>query len=478
MTYISITFYLFVTAVLLLYYILPLKYRWFVLLGGSLLFYWEAMGTGSGMAVILATTLAAYGAGVLLERVKNRGVLAAAVLLMVIPWFCVKNGNYVLEVLLHRSSVEWIVPLGISFYTLQVISYLADVYRGRVAAQKNPAKFMLFVMFFPQIVQGPIPRYERLAGQLYDGHRFDERMVVGGFYRILWGFFLKLMIADRAAVFVNWVYELDYEYVGCYVLIAGILYSIELYADFAACISISKGVANLFGIQLADNFRHPYLAVSVKDFWHRWHISLSEWLKDYIYIPLGGSRKGKVRTYINLALTFLVSGIWHGAGLRFVVWGMMHAVYQIMGQLTQNLQRKAAKLTGLDRASEAALWIRRVWTFLCVMMAWIIFRAESLRKGLKMIWSMFQVRNIWIFTNDALLGWALEWKEWVVLAVSVLILFVVSIKQEQGVSFSKLVFRQPVYVRWILYLIAIFGIMSFGVYGTGYDAQAFIYGGF
>ena len=166
MTYISITFYLFVTAVLLLYYILPLKYRWFVLLGGSLLFYWEAMGTGSGMAVILATTLAAYGAGVLLERVKNRGVLAAAVLLMVIPWFCVKNGNYVLEVLLHRSSVEWIVPLGISFYTLQVISYLADVYRGRVAAQKNPAKFMLFVMFFPQIVQGPIPRYERLAGQL------------------------------------------------------------------------------------------------------------------------------------------------------------------------------------------------------------------------------------------------------------------------------------------------------------------------
>lgn len=256
------------------------------------------------------------------------------------------------------------------------------------------------------------------------------------------------------------------------------MYSIELYADFAACISISKGVANLFGIQLADNFRHPYLAVSVKDFWHRWHISLSEWLKDYIYIPLGGSRKGKVRTYINLALTFLVSGIWHGAGLRFVVWGMMHAVYQIMGQLTQNLQRKAAKLTGLDRAPEAALWIRRVWTFLCVMMAWIIFRAESLRKGLKMIWSMFQVRNIWIFTNDALLGWALEWKEWVVLAVSVLILFVVSIKQEQGVSFSKLVFRQPVYVRWILYLIAIFGIMSFGVYGTGYDAQAFIYGGF
>ena len=359
-----------------------------------------------------------------------------------------------------------------------MISYLADVFMGRITAQKNPARFLLYAIFFPQIVQGPIPRYDRLAGQLYEGHRFDERMVVGGFYRILWGFFLKLMIADRAARYVNWVYDLDHEYVGCYVLVAGILYSIELYADFAACISISKGVANLFGIELADNFHHPYLAVSVKDFWRRWHMSLSEWLKDYVYIPLGGSRKGKIRTYINLTLTFLVSGIWHGAGLRFIVWGLMHAAYQIIGQLTQKLQRKAARALGLEKAPGASLWIRRIWTFLCVMTAWIIFRAESLRKGLQMLGSMFQVKNIWIFTNDALLLQALDWKEWVVLAASVLILFVVSLKQEQGVSFSELVFRQPVSVRWGLYLAAIFGIMTYGVYGMGYDAQAFIYGGF
>ncbi|MDE7359809.1 MAG: MBOAT family protein, partial [Lachnospiraceae bacterium] len=303
-------------------------------------------------------------------------------------------------------------------------------------------------------------------------------LVVGGFYRILWGFFLKLMIANVAARFVDFVYESYQVYVGCYVLVAGILYSIQLYADFAACISISKGVANLFGVELADNFRHPYLAVSVKDFWHRWHISLSEWLKDYIYIPLGGSRKGRVRTYINLILTFLVSGVWHGAGLRFLVWGMMHAVYQITGDLTRNIQRKAAKLLGLEESAGVTLWIRRVWTFLCVMTAWILFRAESLKKGLQMLWSMFRVRNLWIFTNDSLFTMGLEWKEWVVLGVSVLVLFAVSIKQEQGISFSELIFRQPVYVRWILYLAAIFGIMTFGVYGQGYDAQAFIYGGF
>lgn len=478
MTYISITFYLFVLAALLLYYILPLKCRWLVLLGGSIFFYWKVMEAGMAMAVILVTIMAAYGMGLLLERVRNKGILAGAVLLMILPWFCIKNGNYVLEILLHRDGVEWIVPVGISFYTLQMISYLADVYMGRVTAQKNPAKFILYGMFFPQIVQGPIPRYDRLADQLYSGHRFDERMVVGGFYRILWGFFLKLMIADRAAVVVNEIFDNHYQYVGGYVLVAGVLYSIELYADFAACISISKGVANLFGIRLADNFNHPYLAVSVKDFWHRWHMSLSEWLKDYIYIPLGGSRKGRVRTYINLILTFIVSGIWHGAGLRFVVWGLMHAAYQIVGRLTQNIQRKAAKLLGLEEAAGVKLWIRRIWTFLCVMTAWIIFRAENLTTGIQMIGSMLRIRNLWIFTNDALLSLGLDWKEWVVLAVSVLILFVVSIKQERGVSFSNMIFRQPVYVRWALYLIAIFGIMTYGVYGMGYDSQAFIYGGF
>lgn len=478
MTYISITFYIFVLAALLLYYILPLKYRWLVLLGGSVFFYWQVMETGAAMAVILVTVMAAYGAGLLLERMRKRGVLAGAVLLMILPWLCIKNGNYVLEILLHRSAVEWIIPVGISFYTLQMISYLADVYAGRITAQKNPAKFILYGMFFPQIVQGPIPRYDRLADQLYVGHSFDERMVVGGFYKIIWGFFLKLMIADRAAVVVNEIFDNHYQYVGCYVLVAGVLYSVELYADFAACISISKGVANLFGIQLADNFNHPYLAVSVKDFWHRWHMSLSEWLKDYIYIPLGGSRKGKIRTYINLILTFAVSGMWHGAGLRFVIWGLLHALYQIVGQLTQNIQRKAAKLLGLDRAAGARLWIRRIWTFLCVMTAWIIFRAENLRTGLQMIWSMFRVRNLWIFTNDALLALGLDWKEWVVLAGSILILFVVSIKQEQGVKFSNMIFRQPVYVRWAMYLVAIFGIMTYGVYGMGYDSQAFIYGGF
>lgn len=474
----AIEFYIFVLAVLLLYYVLPPKNRWLALLGGSIFFYWKALDTGAGMAVILVTIAIAYGAGLLLQKTPKRSILAAAVALVILPWFSCKNGNYVLEILLHKDAVSWIVPLGISFYTLQIISYLADIYKGRIEAQRNPARFALFVMFFPQIVQGPIPRYDKLAGQLYTGHLFCEKTVVTGFYRMLWGFFLKLMIADRAAVVVDEIFDLPHQYIGCYVLVAGVLYSIQLYADFAACISISKGVANLFGIQLADNFHHPYLAVSVKDFWHRWHISLSEWLKDYVYIPLGGSRKGRIRTFINLILTFVVSGIWHGAGLRFVVWGLLHAAYQIMGQLTEGIQHRAVEFLRLEEDSEIMIWIRRTWTFLCVMVAWIIFRAENLRTGIQMISSMFRVRNVWIFTNDALLSLGLDWKEWVVLIVSILILLLVSVKQERGVVFSEVIFRQPLYIRWAFYLVVIFGIMTYGAYGMGYDSQAFIYGGF
>ena len=478
MTYVSIEFYIFVLIAVLLYYMIPLKGRWIVLLCGSIFFYWKALETGTGILIILTTILIAYGAGLLLQKKRHKVVLIGSVLLVVLPWLCIKNGNYFLQSILHRDAVAWIVPVGISFYTLQIISYLADIYQNKITAQRNPAKFALYVMFFPQIVQGPIPRYDRMETQLFYGHTFCERTVVGGFYKILWGFFLKLMIADRAAVIVNEIFDHQDQYVGCYVLVAGILYSIELYADFAACISISKGVANLFGIHLADNFHHPYLATSVKDFWHRWHISLSEWLRDYIYIPLGGSRKGKVRTYINLVITFLVSGIWHGAGLRFIVWGMMHAVYQIAGQMTHGIREKAVKLLGLRKASELCIWIQRICTFFFVMVAWIIFRAPNLTIGLQMIGSMFRVHNMWIFTNDALLMLGLDWKEWIVLLISIVILLAVSLKQEKGLSFSEAIYRQPIGVRWMLYLVVIFAIMTYGVYGVGYDSQAFIYGGF
>lgn len=318
MTYTSVYYYIFVIVLIIFYYVFPLRYRWIILLVGSLGFYYQ-LSKGSWWLLGL-TLLVSYLSGILIEKNaisskivmgggKNRlslCFLLASLLLVVLPLILTKQFSFQNQPFFSLSS------LGLSFYTLQIVSYLVDIYNGRIHAQKNFAKYALFVSFFPQIVQGSIPRYEQLSEQLYEGHRFDERGFSKGIQMIVWGFFLKMMIADKAGIVVDTVFGDPQTYQGEYVLAAGILYSIQLYTDFLACVCLAQGCAELFGIRLADNFRHPYFAESVKDFWSRWHISLSTWLRDYIYIPLGGSRRGKIRKYINLVITFVVSGIWHG----------------------------------------------------------------------------------------------------------------------------------------------------------------------
>lgn len=482
MTYVSLGFYFFLLLILLMYYIMPLRFRWIILLAGSIAFY--AILSRDGFWLLLLTVLLSYSAGLLigflrekyadLHRVLQRIVLLLSLLAVVLPWFLIKNGKFIFD----SSAFELIVPLGISFYTLQIVSYLADVYQGKFHAQKNPAKYALFVLFFPQIVQGPIPRYAQLAEQLYTGHLFEEKKFVRGMQLILWGFFLKFMIADRAAVVVNTVFENPSEYMGCYVLTAGILYSIELYADFLSCVTISQGAAGLFGISLTDNFMRPYFAASVKDFWHRWHISLSEWLRDYIYIPLGGSRKGTLMKYVNLLITFVFSGIWHGSGYKFLFWGMMHAAYQIAGGLTVPLKNRLYQLLRLTQESGTRKLIQQIGVFFWVTLAWIIFRAESLRIGLQMIQNMFCTWNPWIFFDDSLLRLGLSWKEWCILTISILVLLCVDYMQEKGLHIREIILSKAVYIRWALYIAVVLCIMIFGVYGFGYQTQDYIYGGF
>ncbi|MDE7268559.1 MAG: MBOAT family protein [Lachnospiraceae bacterium] len=333
-------------------------------------------------------------------------------------------------------------------------------------------------MFFPQIVQGPIPRYGQLGEQLYQGHRFDEKCFVKGVQLILWGFFLKLMITNRSAIIVNTIFDNPQKYAGWYVAVGGVLYSLQLYTDFLACITISQGVAGVFGIELVDNFKRPYFSTSVKEFWRRWHISLSEWLRDYIYIPLGGSRKGKIPKFINLIITFLVSGIWHGSGIKFLFWGLMHAVYQIVGEITANIKNRMYIRIGLPEQSGVRTAIKRLGVFVWVTLAWIVFRADSLKNGLLMIKSLFTVYNPWIFFDDELLKMGLDWKEWCILTVSTVILISVSRKQEKGLHIRTLILNNPFYVRWGIYIFAVIIIMIFGIYGIGFNAQDFIYGGF
>ena len=490
MTYTSISFYFFLAAALAAYYLMPVSVRWVALLGGSGAFYFLAYKTGGW--ILLMQIFFTYGAGICIERLgrrkegqadtafcgRKKAVFILSLCGTAFPWLCMKNGDFVLGSIFHRPSYPWIIPLGVSFYTLQMVSYLADIYKGTARAQKNPLKYALFILFFPQIVQGPIPRYGDLAGQLYEGHLFQEKEFSRGFQKILWGFFLKLMIADKAAVVVNEIFAHPYAYTGCYVFVAGALYSVELYADFMACTQICKGVAGLFGLNLADNFMRPYLSVSVKEFWRRWHISLSGWLRDYVYIPLGGGRRGRYVKYRNLLFTFAVSGVWHGAGYKFLFWGLLHGLYQIVGDITADVKQKIYARFGLPEGSAARGLIQKAGVFFWVMLAWIIFRADSLTVGLTMVGSLFFVHNPWIFFNDSLLLLGLGWKEWGVLLISIGVLWFVGRRQEHGARIGESVLQMPIYLRWAVYIAAVVVIMVFGTYGFGFDAQAFIYSGF
>lgn len=477
MTYTSFFYYILLAAILVLYYIMPGRIRWTVLLAGSLYFYLLLSGSPVMMGTFLMMILISYVFGLLIERSGRGIVTAAGIALSAAPLLASKALEITATSILHRDLRSIALPVGASFFTLQMIAYLADIYRGKIRAQRNLLKYMLFISFFPQIIQGPIPRYSQLADQLIAPHKLKEENIVRGFHLIVWGFFLKFMIADKAGIIVDTVFKRPDYYRGMYVFTAGCLYSIQLYTDFMSCVFLSRGTARFMGIDLIDNFAQPYFATSIRDFWRRWHISLSAWLRDYIYIPLGGSRKGKIRKYVNLALTFLVSGIWHGGSVKFIFWGLLHAFYQITGDLTRGIRDKGYSLLRISKDSYLRHIIKSAGTFLLVMPAWIIFRAPDLKTGLDMIRSMFTVRNYWIFWDDTLYTLGLGWKEWSVLKHSIVILFVVSFLRTKG-HLAERFMKQHLIVRWAVCIGAILIIMIYGTYGFGYDAKAFIYGGF
>ena len=472
MQYTSLAFYMFLLAAVVLYYIVPVKYRWYVLLAGSVFFYASLISRKLDGILFLATILISWLTGILLEKENGnrRIILIAGLGLSVLPLLLVKLSGFM------PGGFSLIVPAGLSFYTLQIVSYLVDICRKDTQAEHNFLKYALFISFFPQIIQGPIPRHSQLAPQLYEGHRFSEKHFFGGLQLILYGFFLKLMIADKAGIFASQVFDHSAQYSGTYLWLAAILYSFQLYSDFFSCVTICQGVSALFGIRLAENFDHPYTALSIQEFWRRWHISLSSWLRDYIYIPLGGSRKGELRRYINLLVTFLVSGIWHGSGLNYIAWGLLHGVYQITGRLSSGLRRNMYAAAGLAENTLAYRTIRRLGTFFWVMLGWIVFRAPGLRAALSFIRRLW-VWNPWTLFDGSVCRLGLDARDWLVLLVSLFIMGVISTAQMKG-SVREWYARQNIAVRWVLCFGMIFMIWIFGTYGYGFAAGDFIYGGF
>ena len=476
MDFLSLTFAIFFILSVICYYTVPKKMRWGVLLTASLVFYvWSVPYL---LIYLLFSALTTYGFGNWAEKHRGQGkgflalvILSNLVVLLVLKFYPLGVARF------HFPAMQLLMPMGISFYTLQVIAYCVDVYQGKTEAQNHFLKYLLFVSFFPQILQGPIPRYSQLKDQLYKGHEFDYRTVKFGLQLMLWGFFLKMVIADRAAIFVNTVFPEYHLYDGTMLAVAAVLYSIQLYTDFLGCVCIAMGAAQVYGIKLQTNFNRPYRAVSIKDFWRRWHISLSSWLRDYVYIPLGGNRKGKLRRYANLLVTFLVSGVWHGAGLQYIFWGLMHGGYQVAGELLMPIRKKIR--SGL-KIQEDSL-ICRLWqqfvTFVLVTAAWVIFRADSLRTGLSMLKRIVTEWTPWNFFDGTIYTCGISQRSFLVWIVCVLLVAVIERLQEKG-NIREMLEKQHLILRWGIYLGAIALVIVLGVYGPGYDATQFLYGQF
>lgn len=327
----SLEFVLFFPIVVLLYFILPFRYKNYWLLFTSYVFYmsWNPI---YGL-LLFGCTFITWGAALLLEKCGKRRcvVLWMALLAVFGILFYYKYMDFLLinaGMLLAQFQInvvipkfDIILPIGISFFTFQAAGYLIDVYRGEIYAERNFFRYALFIAFFPQLIAGPIERSKNLLKQLDKVYSFDYIRVRRGLLMMLWGFFLKLVIADRCALFVDTVFENLQDYSGISLILAASLFSVQIYCDFMGYSTIARGAACVIGYHLMENFRQPYFSLSMKEFWHRWHISLSTWFRDYLYISLGGSRVNVWQRYLNLMLTFLVSGLWHGANWNFVLWG-------------------------------------------------------------------------------------------------------------------------------------------------------------
>ncbi|MCQ2524296.1 MAG: hypothetical protein MJ123_08135 [Lachnospiraceae bacterium] len=461
MSYISISFAILVAVSLIIYYCIPGKYRWYVLLASSLVFY-ILSGKLAVIAILVTASLAYVMARLAGKSAYNTKLLWASILLILLPWITVRA--------LGLSIFSGIFPkeisiLGISFYSLELISYITDVYKGKIEAETNYLRFLTYALFFPKIMQGPICRYEELSPKLFKESSFDSKKFSYGFMEIIFGAFLKFLIADKCRLIADPVFDNFIVYDGLDLWIALFLFLVILYTDFLACVMICKGVSSMFGIDLFMNFKRPMLATSFKQFWQRWHISLSKWLSDYIYIPLGGNKKGQVRRLINLLVTFLVSALWHGSNSGFLMWGLLQVIYRMTEEVTLK-GRKANKYLGRFK----------VCFLYGISMAF--FNLPTAKEGFDYIRCMFHFTGIRNFLAIGLINHAMGYKEFLILIISILLLVIKELANEAGVNFKKVLIEKPFIIRLLFYLIAIMTIVSFGTYGYGFNSADFIYGGF
>lgn len=528
MAFVSLSFLIFIAIVIFLYFICPLRFRWVVLLVASYVFFW--LNSEYLVLVLFGQTLVTYFIALWIDRInrknkdylaahkdelssaerkelKNKGkaaaraVLRIGILIDLGVLLFLKYYNFFAEsanVILTRLGVEapelnLLLPIGISFYTLQAIAYMTDVYRGKSEADRNLPKFMLFMSFFPQILQGPIARYNHLAHQLYEGHKFDYQRFCYGAQLILWGFMKKLIIADRIGIPVDQIFDNYKDYSGMMIFLAGAGYGVQVYADFSGGMDIARGVAQIMGIDLELNFNQPYFSTSIEDFWRRWHITLGGWMRDYVFYPLSLSksfnRLGKTArkylgnylgkrlpTFIAMFIVFFLVGFWHGSSWRYIAYGVWNGLFISTSILFEGYYTTAREKLRIEETSFSWRLFQMIRTFVICSIGRLFPRAARLATSIAMMQSMtYAWWDLSFLTDGSLIELGLSNANWYLLSCAILVMFFVDYLHEKGVHIREEIGKQQIIFRWVIYLLAIFAVLIFGVYGPAYDSASFIY---
>ena len=403
----SFEFLIFFILVSISYFVLPHRFRWFLLLSASCYFYMFFIPIY--ILILIFTIIIDYVAGIMIENAEGKtrknylalSIVANVGVLAVFKYynFFIDNFNELFHFLnlstKNLGHLGMLLPVGLSFHTFQAMSYTIEVYRGNQKAERHFGIYALYVMFYPQLVAGPIERPQNILHQFHEEHKFSYENAILGLNKIAYGLFKKVVVADRLSVYVNSVYGNIENASSISVLIAVFFFSIQIYCDFSGYSDIAIGTARFMGFDLMNNFDRPYLSKTISEFWTRWHISLSTWFKDYLYIPLGGNRRGKLRWYFNLFTVFVVSGFWHGANWTFLVWGMLHGFFSIGGTLTAKWRAKAAEMIGLTKLPHFHTFLNVSMTFLLVTIAWVFFRAPSFHDASLIFGKLWNWENSW-----------------------------------------------------------------------------------
>lgn len=494
MVFNSTEFLIFFPAVLLICFIIPKKVKKIWLLIASYYFYisWNIFYAFLVLFVTLLTYslgIVMYHGGIAPNRKAEKALVSTGIIILLgllgyykYTGFLVETVNSLLSYLnISFTDMKWdiIWPIGISFYTFQAIGYLMDVYRGTVKAEKNLIKYALFISFFPKVMQGPIERPNDFLRQMDENSsigRWDYRRVTNGFTLIIYGLFMKVVIADRIAVVADQVFDHYYMY-GTVVLILGaIAFSIQIYCDFAGYSSIAIGSAKALGFDLAENFAAPYLSGSISEFWRNWHISLNKWLRDYLYIPLGGSRCGKWKHYRNILITFSVSGLWHGANWTYIFWGLLNGIYQVIEIMISPIMRKLHMICHTKKESFGYHLFKIAVTYILISLAWIFFRAENVSVAFDYIGRMLFRHDWWVLFDESIYMLGLDRREMNIVWFGILVVLAVDIiRKRKAMSIESFLEKQWFVFRWGVIGFMIIFTMIWGYYGPAFDSSSFIY---